>query len=101
MIQKLRWKRRKDLDDAENVLAVRAKKLDYMAQVSESRIQVLLPEVVRALRSRSQRERIQMAYDSNRLVRERLRTDLKFVHPNWSLDEIEREIAKRVLHGTS
>lgn len=29
VIQKLRWKRRKDLDDAENILAVRAKKLDW------------------------------------------------------------------------
>ncbi|MBC8355205.1 MAG: hypothetical protein H8E66_24790 [Planctomycetes bacterium] len=29
VIQKLRWKRRKDLDDAENILAVRAKQLDW------------------------------------------------------------------------
>jgi hypothetical protein len=72
-----------------------------MTQTTKTRIEILIPEVVEALRSRTQRERIQMAYDSNRLVRERLRTHLKFAHPNWTRDQIEREIAKSVLHGTS
>lgn len=72
-----------------------------MTHTVERPIEVLLPEVVLALRSKRPVERVQMAYDSNRLVRERLRAHLSFTHPTWDQDQIEREIAKRLLHGTS
>jgi hypothetical protein len=58
-------------------------------------------EVVRVLRRLSPGERLQMAYDSNRLVRERLRAHLAHEHPDWSEARLDAAVAERMLYGTS
>ena len=70
-------------------------------QIMGPRIEVLLPAVARALRARSPGQRVQMAYESNQLVRERLRAHLQFAHPEWSPEQVDGAVAKRLLHGTS
>jgi len=56
-------------------------------------------ELVRVLRGKSPGERIQMAYESNRLVRERLGAHLAREHPEWTEQELARAVAERMLHG--
>jgi hypothetical protein len=58
-------------------------------------------EVVRVLRRLSPGERLQIAYDSNRLVRERLRAHLAHEHPDWSEARLDAALAERMLYGTS
>jgi len=58
-------------------------------------------EVVRALRRKTSGERIQMAYESNRLVRERLHAHLAREHPDWIEQQLARAVAERMLYGTS
>lgn len=58
-------------------------------------------EVVRVLRGKSPGERIQMAYESNRLVRERLRAHLAYEHPDWTEQQLAGAVAERMLYGTS
>ena len=61
------------------------------------RIEQLDPQVVAILRTKSPAERCQMAFESNRLVRERLRAHLHHEHPDWDDPQIAAEIARRVL----
>ena len=58
-------------------------------------------EVVRVLRRSSPGQRLQMAYESNRLVRERLRAHLAHQHPDWSEARLDAAHAERMLYGTS
>lgn len=63
-------------------------------------IEILDPIVVRILRSKSPEERIQQAYGSNRLVRQRLASHFAYEHPEWSAQQINKAVAERLLHGT-
>jgi ABC-type transport system involved in cytochrome bd biosynthesis fused ATPase/permease subunit len=64
------------------------------------RIELLEPEVIRVLQGKTPRERIAMAFESNRLVRERLRAHLAHENPEWTDEQLARVIAQRMLHGT-
>lgn len=72
--------------------------------MSESRemrtLEILDAEVVRSLRLKSPGERIEMAYESNRLVRERLHAHFAHEHPDWSEQQLTRAVAERMLYGT-
>jgi len=73
-----------------------------MTQITSIRtIEIPDAEVVRVLQGLSPGERIQMAYESNRLVRERLRAHLAHEHPDWTSARLDAAIAERMLHGTS
>ncbi len=64
------------------------------------RIELLEPEVIRILRQKSPSERIAMAFEANRFVRERLRAHLVRENPDWTDEQLARAIAQRMLHGT-
>ncbi len=69
-----------------------------MRQVTEKlRIEQPDPAVVEILRTKTPRERFEMALASNRLVRERLRAHLRHEHPDWGCEEIAAEVARRML----
>jgi hypothetical protein len=55
------------------------------------------PEVARALRARSGMERLRLAHETWEMVRDRLATFLAAVYPSWSSEEIQREVARRLL----
>jgi hypothetical protein len=57
----------------------------------------LHPEVVRALRARSGMERLRLAHETWEMVRDRLAAFLADRHPSWSRDEIQRDVARRLL----
>lgn len=61
------------------------------------RIETLNPHVVEVLRRKTSRERLQMAFEANRLVRERLTSHLRHEYPQWDEDAVVREVARRIL----
>lgn len=64
-------------------------------------IEILDPQVVCALRDKTPAERVEMAFASNRLVRERLHAHLSYEHPDWTETQLLDAVAKRMLYGTS
>ena len=65
-----------------------------------SRIELLDPQVVAILKTKSPAEKLAMAFESNRLVRLRLEGHFRTTHPEWTDAEITAAIARRVLNGT-
>jgi hypothetical protein len=63
-------------------------------------IEILDPVVAGILRSKSPEERIQLAYDCNRLVRERLASHLASEHSDWTTEQIRKAVAERLLSMT-
>lgn len=61
------------------------------------RIEILDPHVIDVLRRKTTVERLKMAFQANRLVRERLMAHLQHEHPESDDAEIAREVARRVL----
>lgn len=65
-----------------------------------SRIELLDPQVVAILKTKSPAEKLAMAFESNKLVRLRLERHFRTIHPEWSDAQIAAAIARRVLYGT-
>lgn len=65
-----------------------------------NRIELLDPEMVAVMKSKSPAEKLAMAFASNRLVRLRLAGHFRTEHPDWTNDQIDAAVAKRVLNGS-
>jgi hypothetical protein len=61
------------------------------------RIEAVHPEVARALRAMSGMERLRLAHETWELTRQRLAAYLAARHPDWRQNEIENEVARRLL----
>lgn len=55
------------------------------------------PEVARALRAKSGMERLRLAHETWELVRDRLGAYLAARHPEWGREEIQSQVARRLL----
>jgi hypothetical protein len=64
------------------------------------RIEVVDDAIAEILRRKTPAERLAIAFDCNRTVRQRLDAHLRSVHPDWSDAQIAAEIARRILRGT-
>ena len=53
------------------------------------------------LRNKTLTERVAMVLDANRCMRPRIEGHLRTLHPEWSDEEIQAEIARRMLGGAS
>lgn len=62
-------------------------------------VEVLHPKVAEALRAMSGTQRLRLAHEEWRLVRERLTVFLAARHPEWDPAEVRRQVAKRLLGG--
>ena len=60
-------------------------------------IEAVHPEVARALRAKSGMERLRLAHETWTYVCDRLAAYLATRHPGWSRQEIQREVARRLL----
>lgn len=67
----------------------------------DGQIEVIDPRVLAALRERTPAERIAIGFAAHRFVRERIGCQLRADHPTWSAEQIDAEIARRLLRGTS
>ena len=66
--------------------------------VDAGRIEVVDWEVAAVLRGKSGMERLRLAHEAWELARTRLAAFLSARHPEWSQEEIQRQVAKRLAH---
>lgn len=65
------------------------------------RLEVIDDDIAAILRTKSSIERLRMANEANKTARARLAGHLKTTNPAWSEEEIQAEVARRMLHGTA
>jgi hypothetical protein len=63
------------------------------------RFEVMDDVMVEVLRSKTPAERLAVAHGMWRFARNLLRSVLRGQHPDWTEEEINRETARRLLHG--
>jgi hypothetical protein len=59
-------------------------------------IERLDPEVARILRAKSGMERLRLAHEAWELARDRLTAYCRATHPDWSEEQVRREVAARL-----
>jgi len=69
---------------------------DTMTPAAE-RIEAVDPAVARALRAMSGMERLRLGHETWELTRDRLAAYFAYRHPEWSPEEIRRQVARRLL----
>jgi hypothetical protein len=51
------------------------------------------------LRPKTPLERLEMAESMQRMARGLIRDKLRLDHPDWTAEQIDREVARRISHG--
>ena len=69
--------------------------------IDPQRIELLDPGIVKILQSKTPAERLAMVFAANRTMRLRLEGHFRTYHPEWTDEQIQGEIAKRMLGGTA
>jgi hypothetical protein len=69
-------------------------------RLDKGQIEVVDDAVAEILRRKTPAERVQMALDANRLGRQLIAGHLHTIHPDWNDDQIQAEVARRMLRGT-
>lgn len=59
-------------------------------------IEIVDPDVARALRDKSGMERLRLAHEAWELARNRLTAFLSARHPEWDREEVRKQVAKRL-----
>jgi Rv0078B-related antitoxin len=62
-------------------------------------IEVVDHEMADILRAKTVAERLEISWGMWRFARDMLRNILRGEHPDWSQEEIDREVARRLSHG--
>jgi hypothetical protein len=70
-----------------------------MFPVDARQVEILHVVVVEALRRKTPAERIAMALEANRVARLRIEGHLRTIHPDWTGQQIDAEIARRMCLG--
>jgi hypothetical protein len=69
-------------------------------RLDKGQIEVVDERVAEILRTKTGQERLKMVWDSWTFFYQRLQAYLRNVHPEWTQEEIQKEIVKRVSYGT-
>ncbi len=69
-------------------------------RLDKGQIEVVDKKVAEILRTKTGQERLKMAWDSWTFFCQRLNAYLRNTHPEWTQEEIQKEIIKRMSYGT-
>jgi hypothetical protein len=69
-------------------------------RLDRGQIEVVDDKVAEILRKKTGQERLEMVWDSWNFFCRVIGTSLKSSHPEWTQEQIKKEIARRVLYGT-
>lgn len=69
-------------------------------RLDRGQIEVVDDKVAEILRKKSGPERLNMVWDAWSFFEIRIRAHLKGVHPEWTEEQIRKEIVRRVTYGT-
>jgi hypothetical protein len=78
----------------------RESKLDKPLRLDPGQIEVVDDAMAEILRRKTPAERIRIGFMLWTSARNMLRTHLKRTHPEWSAEIVEKEVIKRLSHGT-
>jgi hypothetical protein len=70
-------------------------------EIPPSRIEVLDQDLANALRTKTAAERVAMIGAANRTARVLAAAGVRYQHPDWSDDQVQAEVIKRVCGGTN
>lgn len=65
----------------------------------ELRFEVVDDDMARVLRSKTGAERLQIASNMFASVRRMMASHLRMQHPDWSEEQVQREVSRRISHG--
>ncbi len=71
-----------------------------MKPIDPQRIEVVDDAMVPVLRAMTMAERLAVAFDCNETMRLRLAGHLMTQHPDWTPEQVNREVARRMLSET-
>ena len=63
------------------------------------RIEAIDREYAAILAAKTPAERVGMVGEANRMARILAECGVRYLHPDWSDDEVRAEVARRMLHG--
>jgi hypothetical protein len=69
-------------------------------QVRPTTIEVVDLEMADVLREKTEAERLRIAWGMWCSARDMLRNPLRAEHCDWSAQDVDREVARRLAHGT-
>ena len=69
-------------------------------RLDKGQIEVIDDKVAEILKRKTGQERLKMVWDSWTYFNERLRAYLKSNHPEWTDEELRKEIIRRMTYGT-
>ena len=70
-----------------------------MYRLDKGQIEVVDDQVAAIMKTKSGPERLRMVWDAWTFFGKRITAHLKSTHPEWTEEEIQREIVRRVSYG--
>jgi hypothetical protein len=64
-----------------------------------ARYEMIDDQMAEVLRAKTPLERLKMAESMQRMARGLIRDKLRYDHPDWTAEQIEREVARRISLG--
>jgi hypothetical protein len=71
-----------------------------MYRLDKGQIEVVDDQVAAIMKTKSGPERLRMVWDAWTFFEKRITAHLKSMHPEWTEEQIQREIVRRVSYGT-
>jgi hypothetical protein len=79
---------------------IRLEARDSLMKVDPKKIEVVDDQMAEVLRNKTPAERLRIGFNMWISTRRMLLSHLSNTHPEWSREEVEREVARRLLHGS-
>ena len=70
-------------------------------RLDDGQIEVVDPLVAKCLREKTFAERLEMVFNANRTMRLLIAGGVRTRNPDWSDEQIQQEVARRILHATA
>ena len=70
-------------------------------RLDDGQIEVVDPFVAKCLREKTFSERLEMVFDANRTMRLLIAGGVRTRNPDWSDEQIQQEVVRRILHATA
>lgn len=64
-----------------------------------ARYEMIDDQMAEVMRAKTPFERLEMAASMRRMARGLIRDKLRFDHPDWTAEQIDREVARRLSYG--
>lgn len=74
--------------------------MEKTLRLDRGQIEVVDDTVAEILKKKTGQERLKMVWDSWNFYNQIIEAHLKTIHPDWIQEQIQKEIARRVMYGT-